>query len=596
MRTAQAAHARRDRDRMPGGCALGPAARRALTPAARPLAVLPAARTVAAVLACAVLGFSLGDPAALGVMYFGAACAAVFVTPGVYRARALALAAQALGAAAGLGLGALPVGLTGTVVVAAAVAFVSGAAGAIGPLFTAGALMAVIGVAFGQFSGLAMPWWQQALWYLLGTAVVAVPALLPWAVRARTLERRAVAEVFRASADLLDAVGTADAPERRADLASRSAAAQASVLGYRLTPPRRRPEILVELAAAQRAALDAATHYASGAVAEPGTANGFRAEGRLVRAGRPSGAHEGAPPVMAPWGRSALANLRRVGPRALLLAGARLAWCMALATAAAGLLHHAGHSYWLPLTVAVVVRTEYGSVFARTVNRIGGTVGGAFVAAVALSFLGSGWPLVPVAACAIGFAVLVAPRLYALSVVGITASALLSACFAGPDAVLPALRLGDTAIGCAIALVFGYLLWPGRRSLPGEAHFAATAHAAVDYLREIAATGRKPDDLPRVREDAYRAAHESRAAAAAVAADPTPSRTGGDAALPVAVALEDAVDGVSALDAALRAGRRPLGEHELDELEHAILACAADGAVPAPSPAQIARRLLGARR
>ncbi|GAA4172277.1 FUSC family protein [Gryllotalpicola koreensis] len=580
--------------RMPGPRSLASAARRTLIPASRPFAVLPAVRTVVAVLACAVLGFLLDDPAALGMMYFGAACAAVFVTAGVHRARALALAAQALGATVGLGLGSLPGGLAGKIAVAAVVAFASGIAGAIGPLFTAGSLMAVVGVAFGQFSGLMMPWWQQVLWYLLGTTAVAVPALLPWAVGTQVLERRAIAEVFRASADLLDAVGTADAHQRRAALASCSAVARASVLGYRLAPPRRRPEILVELAAAQHAALDAATHHASGAAPAPGAASELRAEGRRVRDGRPSGARAGAPPVMTPWGRSMLATLRRVGPRALLLAGARLAWCMTLATLAAGLLHHVGHSYWLPLTVAVVVRTEYGSVFARTVNRIAGTLGGALVAAITLFFLVSGWHLVPVAACAIGFAVLLAPRLYALSVVGITTSALLSSCFAAPDAVLPALRLGDTAIGCAIALVFGYLFWPGRRSLPVEAHFAATARAAVAYLRVIATTEKLAEELPRLREDAYRAAHESRAAAAAVAADPSPGRAGGEAALPVAVALEDAVDGLSALETALRAGHHRLDEHDRDELEQTIMACAIDASVPAPSPAQIVRRLLKA--
>ncbi|QYN19878.1 FUSC family membrane protein [Amycolatopsis sp. DSM 110486] len=181
-----------------------------------------------------------------------------------YRTRALALTSQGLGAVAGLGLGAVAGALAGQVAVAAGVALVCGMVGALGPMFTAGAVMAVIGTAFAQFSGVTMPWWEQSAWYLLATAIVSVPALLPWAVRRRSHERQAIAEVFRACADLLDAVGTGPAARLRVELAACSAGAHAAVLDHRLRAPRRHRDLLIALAAAQETAARAATYYVEG--------------------------------------------------------------------------------------------------------------------------------------------------------------------------------------------------------------------------------------------------------------------------------------------------------------------------------------------
>lgn len=82
--------------------------------------------------------------------------------------------------------------------------------------------------------------------------------------------------------------------------------------------------------------------------------------------------------------------------RGAVLAGARLASCMALATVGASLLHGSqSYSYWLPLTVAVAVRPEYASAFGRTVNRVAGTLAGAFAAMMALRCVDSGWRRLP---------------------------------------------------------------------------------------------------------------------------------------------------------------------------------------------------------
>jgi FUSC-like inner membrane protein yccS len=101
-----------------------------------------------------------------------------------------------VGALLGHGSGAL------LILTAAAAGVVSGMVGGIGPSAPAFGMMLSIGVAFGQFGRSSLPWWQQALWYLLGTAIAAVAVLAPWAYRRGAPERRAVAGVYFAAADL----------------------------------------------------------------------------------------------------------------------------------------------------------------------------------------------------------------------------------------------------------------------------------------------------------------------------------------------------------------------------------------------------------
>jgi uncharacterized membrane protein YccC len=238
------------------------------------------------------------------------------------------------------------------------------------------------------------------------------------------------------------------------------------------------------------------------------------------------------------------------------------------------ILHQKSHSYWLPLTVAVVVRPEYASVFVRTVNRVIGSIGGAVLAAIALLVLPSGGVVAVAATLSIGWAVLSAPKLYALSVIGITGSALLSASIGTEDPVYPALRLLDTLAGCAVAVVFGYLLWPGRHTLPFAARPGRAAADAVAYLREAVVEPGQRTRWPVARDRAYQSVHLYRASVQAALADPPPVSTAAAAALPDAVALEDVADGISALDESIRRGGAPPSPHEVDAIAAQITALA----------------------
>lgn len=192
-------------------------------------------------------------------------------------------------------------------------------------------------------------------------------------------------------------------------------------------------------------------------------------------------------------------GLRSLQSRDVRDSGARLGVCMGVATALSVGLHGTSHSFWLPLTVAVIMRPEYASIFVRTVNRVCGTIVGAAVATVVLLVVPTGVGVAVGAAVALAFAILMAPKLYGLNVIGVTAAALLAASIGSVDDVLPLVRLLDTALGALIAVTFGYLLWPGsRRSSEGkrlqqaidlaEVYLAAAGEGSSPALQRIRMT------------------------------------------------------------------------------------------------------------
>jgi len=551
--------------------------------------------------AMAIAGVASHNLSAVALMFFGAACAVAYVGTGSHRTRLVALVAQGSGAAIGLGVGAIgTTSSAGKVIVAAAVGLASGMLGAIGRLVAAFALMAVIGVAYEQFGAVPLPWYEQAGWYLLGTTLVSTAAILPLPGSRRAYARSAVADVYDAAADLLEVIGSADAAVKRHTLAAASSVSRDAMRDHRILPSRDGPRLTRldrQMAGSQEVALAAAALYSEGVAVPDVVVAIVRRAASAVR----SGESVSADPFVADsvWLQSLSAALEVAGmvrppeparptrlpgrlcsaaitatEGAAVLAGIRLAWCMALATALTCVLHQSSHSYWLPLTVAVVVRPEYASVFVRTVNRVIGTIGGAVLAAMALLLLPSGGVVAVAATLSIGWAVVSAPKLYALSVIGITGSALLSASIGSDDPVYPALRMLDTLAGCAIAVVFGYLLWPGRHTLPFAARPARAAADAIAYLRQAAMPPGERSHWQRERDQAYVSAHLYRASVQAALADPPPVSTSAAAALPGAVALEDVVDGISALDDVVRGGGTPPEPEEVEGLARRITALA----------------------
>jgi uncharacterized membrane protein YccC len=548
-----------------------------LRPAAQPWAVRPASGAVVVAVLVLGVGTAAGRPVEAGLTYFGVACAAVFVTGRHYRVRVALVGAQAAGAIIGMTIGAvLPTSTVWVVAVATVVAGLCGAIGAIGPASTAFGMMGVIGLAFTQFSRLGMPWWEPPLWYLLGSGLVLAAGLVGALHHPRRYQRAALAEVFTAAAGLVRAPAD-DAAVARARLARASAAAREAVLGYHIGRPGT-GEIDRLWTVAEATALRVASHV-------PGDASDAADLDRLaeeVRAGREAPTRDRRPPAQCdpviPWDR--------VRDRDALLVGARLAICVGVATLVASLLHSTEHAYWIPLTVATVLRPEYGSVFARFVHRALGTIAGVLLMACTLSLTTSAWVLITVGALALGFAVLAGPRLYGLSVVGITTSALVASALADPARVEPWIRLGDTALGCLVVLVLGYLVWP-RHGEPDPARRTAQVAATVAAYADLEL--RLPDDprLAGARDEAYRRAHTWRNALQQRLADPPPAGPDAAAWTPVAARVENLADAVSAAGARIRAGNDPPDDAARQEIVRAISAVG-DPAVPDEALAALA--------
>jgi uncharacterized membrane protein YccC len=537
--------------------------RAALTPTAAPWAIGPA--LAAAASGAVITGYAVvsGRYLAAVLMYFGASCAAVFQLWGGWRHRAWSVVTQAVGASGGLLIGAATAtwSTPGVVIVAAAVAFVSGAVGAIGRLVTAGALMAVIGVTFGQFARLDLSGWAQSGLYLLGSAIVLAFALLAQLLTPAAPWRAAVADQLERAADLLAVVGTPAAAARRVQLSAASGRAWAEVYDHRLGGGfEQRSQAARSARLAQEIALFAAARYAVGSSAATASVAAVRALAAAVRARQPepepvAGIDDDLRAVLASGGRAV--PYRRISPWPVrvrtalaaaltpgaLWAGVRLAWCIAISVVITSALHNETHSFWLPLTVAVVVRPEYASVFLRAVNRAVGTLLGALLAAVLILLLDSGTAIAIAATVCLAFAVFAAPRLYALAVIGVTGSALLSACIAAPDPVYPLIRVVDTLIGCGVALVFGYLLWP-RRDVD-DTGLQAADRAAEAYLHLAARPADERPGWTGVQVRAYGLAHRARALAAERQQQPL---YGTDTVLvELAIALEDVLDLISAV-------------------------------------------------
>src|SRR6185503_12099128 len=169
-----------------------------------------------------------------------------------------------------------------------------------------------------------------------------------------------------------------------------------------------------EVAEGSEAAAGSAAGLADRAAGSADLSHAWRCRAREVRAGELAG-FPAAPPAR---GRSVGSVLRGATTTAALWVGARIGLCVGLATALAILLHPPEHAFWIPLTVAVVLRPEYGAVLVRAVHRFLGTVAGVIAVAALVTLTSTPAWLALAAALALGGAAFAAPRVYGLAVVG----------------------------------------------------------------------------------------------------------------------------------------------------------------------------------
>ncbi len=271
-------------------------------------------------------------------------------------------------------------------------------------------------------------------------------------------------------------------------------------------------------------------------------------------------------------------------------------------------------SYWVPLTVAIVFKPDYGSVIARALQRGLGTVVGAVLGAVLLAAVHGLWLLIPFGV----FAALLPfgrSRNYGLLATFLTPLVVILIDLLNPGGWrLAEDRLIDTLIGCGIVLAIGFAPWwtSWYAHLPRQ--FEVTAQQVADYLDlalaadDVAATGSEPKraatavtvpavtvpavavsavavpgERSRMRRRTYRALADLRAEFQRTMSEPPSISRRATVWWPALVALEQVMDAATALGLEISTGAPAPPPGEVHALSDALRAAAA--AEPASPPA-----------
>ena len=518
--------------------------------------------------------------------------------------------AAVFGGAAGLAIGSLIHGRGWIAVVAlVVVAGVSALLTAISDVGSVTGLQLLVYSSLGLGPlGALRPWWHTALGFVFGTVWALVLTVPGWLLSPRAAERHSVAAVYHALAGEFRAAGPPGFAEARRGATAALNTAYDTLLTARSTAGGRDERLMRLVAMLNQANLiaEAATTLSlEGNRPPPAVTETLDGVAEAIAAGT-------APPAMPPVpgtspgtvalrdGLSGLAwvlsrkwapptaqpvpklPLRdRLGALSDRLTSAftrrfaiRLMTCVGVAAVVSEVLP-LQRSYWVVLTVAIVLKPDFGSVFARAVQRGLGTVVGAVLGAVIIAAVPYGpWLLLP-------FGLLAALLPY-----GRSRNFGLNAVFLTPlvvvliDLLAPAGwrlaedRLVDTLLGCAIVLLIGYAPWPAswQAHLPGR--FADAIREVSRYLRvaltsppaerqetgsggEARPGGPGPGQLPdRIapRRQARRAVSDLRAEFERTMSEPQPISRRATAWWPAVVGLDEVMDAVSATAVAIDHG------------------------------------------
>ena len=589
---------------------------------------LPWPEMIRAVLAiCVPLAASLalgkGDLGVLPAM--GGIIGTMVDTGGPYLSRVKRVASAAVfGGALGLTIGSVTHGHGWLAVLALiAVAGISGVLSSLGDVGSVTGLQLLVYTALGDGPiGALRPVWHTAAGFLVGVIWALILILPGWLRSPYGKEQRDVAAVYTALAAELSAVGTDGFTARRWALTGALNTAYDELLTVRSNATGRnmRTAGLATVLNASHPMIEAATEIGlAGSKPPPLIIDTVARLGDAV-------AQQAPPPMIPPpWDtspamltlRDAMAGAARAlardwspedqtrsgfrerlsgrlslrarltrladrvvdefgGGRLTRIFTLRLMACMGVAALVIEVLP-LQRSYWVLLTVAIVLKPDYGSVFARALQRGLGTVVGAVAGAILLVLVHGLWLLIP-------FAVLAALLPYGRSRnYGLLATFLTPLVVVLIDLLAPAGwrlaedRLVDTLIGCAIVLLVGFAPWPMSwyAHLPRE--FAQAALDVCDYMREalsvpegagagggagIGAGGSgavdvaRPPVRSRMRRSTYQALADLRIEFQRTMSEPPSISRRAAAWWPAVVALEQVMDAVTATAGAVSRGAK----------------------------------------
>lgn len=448
--------------------------------------------------------------------------------------------------------------------------------------------------------GLLRPWWHTALQFVVGVAWALLLLVPGWLASPRAVEQRLIANVYHRIADDLRAIGTPGTVAAHRNLTAALNAAydalltgRRSAVGGRVNRTMHLMAILsvshqmAEAAGALRHEGEKPPPWVTVTVDRLADAISDRRVTVLPTIPPPWSSSPGAlalresmvtlarvvsgnwKPPAAPGERASMRGRLRERAHALaeeLMAG-WIAWTftirLMMCTGAAAIISEVTpltRSYWVVLTVAIILKPDYGSVFARALQRGAGTIIGAVLGAAILAVVPYGpWLLLP-------FGVLAALLPY-----GKARNFGLSAVFLTPFVVLlidlldnTGWRLAgdraiDTVLASVIVLLIGYAPWPvsWQAHLPGQ--FASTLRVVCSYMTESLVTAwdddksisrtdqgaSRPAQRSRLRRQAFRSLSDLRAEFQRTMSEPEVVSRRAAAWWPALVGLEELLDAVT---------------------------------------------------
>ena len=521
---------------------------------------------------------------------------------GTYRLNFLIIAVSTPIAAAGYLLGfAQNLPLPALMVLAAVVAFIAGAIAGLGPAFSVGGMQFLLVAAI----AMGVPhvnWWTAIGLYVVGALFYAALLAAEMLINPHRPQRIVTVSLLQALADLA-AARTSDLADggdrttearRRATGAYQAAVGRAAELtarpswstrvwvldGQALTAADRTQAFLVAETDPVAASV-AADHLA--ALAAEVEATGLRCRGKDRGKNGDNATPHGSTSAPGVTSRSQRAHeplLTSAFSNEVLMAACRLSLAYGIAVGAK-MYFPFSHWFWVPLTVCLVMKPDFGSVFSRAVLRVVGTAVGAVIATVILLLVPKGWAI----GVAIGLLSACVPyfmmRSYALQAVAIAPAVILLVDVIQPGdetANFSVQRIGATIVGGLVVLVFGYLIWPHSRRVWIANSFATAMDRIAEHLRLASQpipdvdgrSRRRHLDLVAARRASYRALADLQFRLRRALAEPGVGGRTAAAWIPAVSAADRLADAVTSYAGRRREGLLPTAPHAGAELARDI--------------------------
>jgi uncharacterized membrane protein YccC len=205
----------------------------------------------------------------------------------------------------------------------------------------------------------------------------------------------------------------------------------------------------------------------------------------------------------------------------------RFAALLAAATVAAAALTHfidVSHAFWLPLSVAFILRPDLGPVIPRATARTAGTLAGVGLAALVTTLGNSPVSLVVLCVVLAAIVPLTSRRSHALTVFIFTPIVFVFLSVLGPDQTLFFPRIIDTVLAAGIVLAIDGVLWTRAPSLRPAQQLARAEKFVARY--ETSTDIVSPESRHQLRRNALRATSHARAGLRQAQREPHPLRRG----------------------------------------------------------------------